>query len=63
MYSAPLHDAVEMNKVVPSIMMFTQSDPGISHCKEEDTPIPALEEAISAFIRLAEKELQVTISE
>ncbi len=63
MYSAPLHDAVEMNKVVPSIMMFAQSDPGISHCKEEDTPLPALEEAISAFIRLAEKELQVTISE
>lgn len=57
MYSGPLHDAVEMNKVVPTIMMFAQSDPGISHCKEEDTPLPALEEAICAFIRLAEKKL------
>lgn len=57
MYSGPLHDAVEMNRVVPSVMMFAQSDPGISHCKEEDTPLPQLEEAIRAFIRLTEKEL------
>ncbi len=60
MYSGPLHDAVEMNKVVPTIMMFVQSDPGISHCKEEDTPLPALEEAICAFIRLAETKLRFT---
>lgn len=57
MYSGPLHDAVEINRVVPSVMMFAQSDPGISHCKEEDTPQKQLEEAVRAFIRLAEKEL------
>lgn len=57
MYSGPLHDAVEMNRIVPSIMMFAQSNPGISHCKEEDTPPAALTEALCAFIRLAEKEL------
>ena len=54
MYSAPLHDAVEMVKAAPSIMMFVMSDPGISHCKEEDTPEPALKEGIRAFLRLIE---------
>ena len=63
MYSGPLHDAVPMNAVVPSVMMFAQSDPGISHCKEEDTPEPQLEEAIRAFIRLAEKQLGVSLAE
>ncbi len=63
MYSGPLHDAVPLNAVVPSVMMFAQSNPGISHCKEEDTPIPQLEEAIRAFIRLAEKELATAISD
>lgn len=63
MYSAPLHDAVPLNAVVPSVMMFTQSDPGISHCKEENTPQPQLEEAIRAFIRLAEKELGTSFAE
>lgn len=63
MYSAPLHDAVPLNAVVPSVMMFAQSDPGISHCKEENTPQPQLEEAIRAFIRLAEKELGTSFAE
>lgn len=58
MYSAPLHDAVEMVKVVPSIMMFVMSDPGISHCREEDTPEPALLEGICAFLRLIENALK-----
>ena len=58
MYSAPLHDAVEMVKVVPSIMMFVMSDPGISHCREEDTPEPALLEGIRAFLRLIENVLK-----
>lgn len=63
MYSGPLHDAVPMNAVVPSVMMFAQSDPGISHCKEENTPEPQLEEAIRAFIRLAEKQLDVNLAD
>lgn len=58
MYSAPLHDAVEMAQVVPSIMMFVMSDPGISHCKEENTPVPALAEGIRAFLRLMETVLK-----
>ena len=62
MYSGPLHDAVPMNAVVPSVMMFAQSDPGISHCKEENTPEPQLEEAIRAFIRLAENQLGINLT-
>lgn len=58
MYSAPLHDAVEMYHGVPTIMMFVQSDPGISHCKEEDTPLPVLQKAICAFLRFAEEVLE-----
>ncbi|MEP7116977.1 MAG: hydantoinase/carbamoylase family amidase, partial [Acidobacteriota bacterium] len=36
--SGPLHDAVEMGRVMPSVMMFARSSHGLSHCKEEDTP-------------------------
>jgi len=54
MYSGPLHDAVEISKVVPSVMMFAMSHNGLSHCKEEDTPLPVLKQAIRAFLRLAD---------
>ena len=57
MYSGPLHDAAEMAKFLPSIMMFVKSSKGLSHCKEEDTPDADLEAGISAFLRLAEKVL------
>ncbi len=57
MYSGPLHDAAEMAKFLPSIMMFVKSTKGLSHCKEEDTPDADLEAGISAFLRLAEKVL------
>lgn len=55
MFSGPLHDAAEMAKILPSIMMFAMSSKGLSHCKQEDTPEPVLETAISAFLRLTEK--------
>lgn len=54
-YSGPLHDAAEMAKVVPSIMMFAMSERGLSHCKQENTGDKALETAIRAFLRLADK--------
>lgn len=54
-YSGPLHDAAEMAKVVPSIMMFAMSERGLSHCKQENTGDEALETAIRAFLRLAGK--------
>jgi acetylornithine deacetylase/succinyl-diaminopimelate desuccinylase-like protein len=48
--SGPLHDAAEMAGVVPTAMMFAQSSPGISHTKLEDTPRPALDKSIRAFL-------------
>lgn len=58
MYSGPLHDAAEMAKIVPSIMLFAMSSKGLSHCKQEDTPEQDLEVAGRAFLRLADKVLQ-----
>ena len=55
MYSGPLHDAVEMAKIVPTIMMFAMSERGLSHCKEENTPDEAIETAVRAFLRLTDK--------
>lgn len=51
MYSGPLHDAVEMAKLVPTVMMFTMSEGGLSHTKEEHTPEPKLQIGIRAFLR------------
>ncbi|HEY0881613.1 MAG TPA: M20/M25/M40 family metallo-hydrolase, partial [Archangium sp.] len=48
--SGPLHDAAEMAAVVPTAMLFAQSSPGISHTRLEDTPIPALDKSIRAFL-------------
>jgi N-carbamoyl-L-amino-acid hydrolase len=53
--SGPLHDAAEMVPHMPVVMMFAYSSNGLSHCKEEDTPIPHLETTIRAYLRLVEK--------
>jgi allantoate deiminase len=53
--SGPLHDAVEMGRVMPAVMMFARSTDGLSHCKEEDTPEADLEATIEAFQRLIDK--------
>lgn len=53
--SGPLHDAVEMSRVMPSVMMFALSSNGLSHCKEEDTPEADLEATLDAFQRLVDK--------
>ncbi len=53
--SGPLHDAAEMVPLMPVVMMFAYSSNGLSHCKEEDTPIPHLERTINAFLRLVRK--------
>jgi acetylornithine deacetylase/succinyl-diaminopimelate desuccinylase-like protein len=47
--SGPLHDAAEMARRVPTVMIFSSSANGISHAKEEDTPIEHLELAIRAY--------------
>ena len=53
--SGPLHDAVEMARVMPAVMMFAMSTNGLSHCKEEDTPEADLGATIDAFQRLIDK--------
>lgn len=56
--SGPLHDAAEMAAVVPTVMLFAQSSPGISHTKVEDTPIPALDKSIRAFLLTVDRALE-----
>ena len=53
--SGPLHDAAEMVPHMPVVMMFAYSSNGLSHCKEEDTPVQHLEKSIRAYLRLVEK--------
>ena len=53
--SGPLHDAVEMARLMPAVMMFAKSTNGLSHCKEEDTPEADLEATIEAFQKLIDK--------
>lgn len=56
--SGPLHDAAEMAAVVPTAMLFAQSSPGISHTRLEDTPLPALDKSIRAFLLTVDQTLQ-----
>lgn len=60
--SGPLHDAVEMGRIMPAVMMFAKSSRGLSHCKEEDTPEADLELAIDAFLRLVDKTVAAVAS-
>jgi N-carbamoyl-L-amino-acid hydrolase len=53
--SGPLHDAAEMVPHMPVVMMFASSSNGLSHCREEDTPEPQLEQTIRAYLRLVGK--------
>ena len=56
--SGPLHDASEMAGVVATAMLFAQSSPGISHTRLEDTPLPALDTAIRAFLVAADRTVE-----
>jgi hydantoinase/carbamoylase family amidase len=63
MPSGPLHDAAEVSRAgIPTVMMFVQSVGGISHNKIEDTREEHLEQAITAFDRLASKAMQFVAS-
>ncbi len=53
--SGPLHDAAEMVPHMATVMMFAYSSNGLSHCKEEDTPLEHLDKTIQSFLLLAEK--------
>ncbi len=56
--SGPLHDSTEVGRVVPTVMLFAQSDPPLSHVAIEDSPEAALRVAIDAYARTVDGTLQ-----
>jgi N-carbamoyl-L-amino-acid hydrolase len=57
-----LHDATVIGRLVPTVMIFAQSDPPISHAAVEDSPEAALRVAIEAYGRTAGEALQLAAS-
>ena len=55
--SGPLHDAAEMARVMPTVMLFVKSLRGLSHTKEEDTPVEDLELSVRALDQLTRRTL------
>ena len=49
--SGPLHDATEVGRVLPTAMIFAQSDPPLSHAPVENSTEEALRVAIGAYGR------------
>jgi beta-ureidopropionase / N-carbamoyl-L-amino-acid hydrolase len=49
--SGALHDASEVAREIPTVMIFSSSTAGLSHTKEEDTPDDHLRMAADAFHR------------
>jgi allantoate deiminase len=56
--SGPLHDAAEMARVIPTVMLFVKSLRGLSHTKEEDTPVEDLELSVRALDELTRRTLR-----
>jgi hydantoinase/carbamoylase family amidase len=56
--SGPLHDAAEMARLIPTVMVFSSSSPPVSHTKEEDTPEDDLRVAIDAYGRTVHAALE-----
>ena len=56
--SGPLHDAAEMARLMPTVMLFVKSLGGLSHTKDEDTPEEDLELSVRALHRLAIKTME-----
>jgi allantoate deiminase len=56
--SGPLHDAAEMARLVPTVMLFVKSLRGLSHTKEEDTPEEDLELSVRALHELTRRTLR-----
>ena len=57
--SGPLHDAAEMARLIPTVMIFSSSSPPVSHTKEEDTPEADLRVAIEAYGRTVSATLEL----
>ncbi len=56
--SGPLHDAAEMARLMPTVMLFVKSLRGLSHTKDEDTPEEDLNLSVRALHRLTEKTME-----
>jgi len=57
--SGALHDASEMAREVPTVMIFSSSIAGLSHTKEEDTPEDHLRMAADAFHRTCRRAIDL----
>ncbi len=57
--SGPMHDATEIGRLVPTVMLFAQSDPPVSHTEIEDSPPAALRLAIDAYGRTVAQTLDL----
>jgi N-carbamoyl-L-amino-acid hydrolase len=58
MASGALHDAAEVARVLPAVMLFAPSKRGISHAREEDTDESDLEIALKTYGELASATLR-----
>jgi N-carbamoyl-L-amino-acid hydrolase len=56
--SGPLHDAAEMARRIPTVMVFVKSLRGLSHTKDEDTPLEDLELSVRALDALTRRTLE-----
>jgi len=59
--SGALHDASEMARRVPTVMIFSSSIAGLSHTKEEDTPVEHLAMAADAFHRTVRAAIDLVV--
>ncbi len=60
--SGALHDASEVAREIPTVMLFSSSTNGLSHTKEEDTPEPHLLMAADAFHRTCRRAMDLVAS-
>ena len=60
--SGALHDASEMAREVPTVMIFSSSTNGLSHTKEEDTPVEHLHMAADAFNRTCRRVIDLVVA-
>ena len=56
--SGPLHDAAEMARRIPTVMVFVKSLGGVSHTKDEDTPDEDLVLSVRALDALTRRTLE-----
>lgn len=60
--SGALHDASEMAREVPTVMIFSSSIDGLSHTKEENTPDEHLHMAADAFDRTCRRAMDLIVA-